>query len=568
MRWWLALAFAAVAALTALAVAEVFTQRAEDAFRSRAQELTAGAAVGAAEKIKAALGHGNQATVVAAEARQRNIALFLFDRQGGLVSAARSHGVDASAVPGASTAVRRGLAGHRYLDNLGHGQKIVVALPILGGRAVLVAEGSRPELAAELDIVRTEIVPAALIAIAVGAAVGLAVALLIALRLRRIAGAAHAIADGDFETRLEPRFDDELGDLARTVDRMRGRLSDSFSALQSERDRLGRLLERLHQGVVAVDSELNVTFANSAAAVMLAGHPLESGAPLPEPWPDLSLRSFAANLFADGNRSEETRFSPDTSRSYTIVGLAPAVGSQVAVLVLTDITERERRERAEREFITNAAHELRTPLTAITSAVDALESGAKIEAEQRDRFLAIIGRQSARLARLVRALLVLARAQTKQESLVLEPVELATLLRDVVASFDASGGSEIDVSCPADLAVLGHHDLIEQVVTNLVGNAVKHGNNGRIRISAHSAGRQAVDIEVIDAGPGIGREDQIRVFDRFWEGRDRDEDSFGLGLSIVREAVRALGGLVELTSEPGRGTTVRVRLAAVESGSA
>src|SRR5579859_5395237 len=96
MRWWLALAFAAVAALTALAVAEVFTQRAEDAFRSRAQELTAGAAVGAAEKIKAALGHGNQATVVAAEARQRNIALFLFDRQGGLVSAARSHGVDRS----------------------------------------------------------------------------------------------------------------------------------------------------------------------------------------------------------------------------------------------------------------------------------------------------------------------------------------------------------------------------------------------------------------------------------------------------------------------------------------
>jgi signal transduction histidine kinase len=109
------------------------------------------------------------------------------------------------------------------------------------------------------------------------------------LRLRRIAGAARAIADGRFEGTLKPGFRDELGDLAVTVETMRLRLRDSFAELEAERDRLRRLLERLHEGVVAVDQDLAVVFGNRVAATILGVESLEEGSTLPEPWSDHSL---------------------------------------------------------------------------------------------------------------------------------------------------------------------------------------------------------------------------------------------------------------------------------------
>jgi two-component system, OmpR family, sensor histidine kinase VicK len=566
MRWWLALAFAAVAALTAVAVAEVFTQRAESSFRSRAEELAAGSAVSAAEVIRPAIGTGTVRITADAQAHLRRISLFVFDSRHKLISAAESRGVQLVKVPSRATALNHALGGSRYVHTFDRGHTIVVGLPLKGGRAgALLAYATRPELAAELGIVRTEIVPSALIAVAVGAAVGILVALLIAKRLRRIAGAARAIAAGEFETELRPGFADELGDLERTVDRMRVRLRESFLALGGERDRLRRLLERLHDGVVAVDAELRVSFANQAAADILGSGGLPEGSTLPDPWPEISLEQVVDGLFLPGAAATEARVSAGEEHVYTVVGIPPPPGLPVAVLVFTDVTERERRERAEREFVANAAHELRTPLTAIAGAIEALEAGAKEEPGARDRFLAIVARQSGRLGRLVRALLVLARAQTQQEALRLEPVELAPMLEEAVQSLESRPEAPIELDCEAGLTVLGHRDLLEQIVSNLVGNAVRHAGTGTIAVGARTRGEGVAEIEVTDAGPGIDPLDQERVFDRFYRrGRDAGE-SFGLGLSIVREAVRALGGTVELDSEYGAGTTVRVVLPVTEA---
>jgi two-component system phosphate regulon sensor histidine kinase PhoR len=238
------------------------------------------------------------------------------------------------------------------------------------------------------------------------------------------------------------------------------------------------------------------------------------------------------------------------------------------VLVLTDVSERERRERAEREFVANAAHELRTPLTAITSAVEALQTGAKEQPEERDRFLGVIDRQVGRLGRLARALLLLARAQTRQEALRLEPVELRPILAEVAAALELPDGVSVEVDCPFGLSALAQRDLAEQIVSNLAANAAKHVEGGRIVLAARAAADGQVQLEVTDSGPGIAGGERERVFDRFYSGDRERGESFGLGLAIVREAVLALGGTVELESAPGAGTTVRVALASAAARAA
>ena len=560
IRWWLALCFAAVVSLTAVVVAEVFTARAESAFRHRAKELATGNAVAAATKITIARSPSELDGAVASAATQRRLALFVFDSHGRPLTPLRSRGIEFHTVPLRDEALDRALHGRRFVGSSRAGKIIIVGLPLRGevGDA-LVAVVFRPDLVAEIGILRSEIVKAALWAVLAGAAAGLVVALLIAARLRRISTAAAEIERGSFETELRPRFRDELGDLAATVDRMRERLRESFANLEAERDRLRVLLEQLQEGVIAVDPQLTVVFANAAAHELVSGQRLAEGEPLPDPTPQFRLRDLASRLFDRDAGVSQGRLSMG-DRTYAIAGIPAGRGAQIAVMVLADVTERERRERAEREFVANAAHELRTPIAAIASALEALEMGAKELPEDRDRFLAIARRQTNRLGRLVRALLALSRAQTRQEALRLDSIAVGPLLEEVAAALDTSEDVVVEVDCPAGLAVLAQRDLAAQVVANLAANSVKHTERGRITLSARTATEGAVAIEVTDTGKGISPEERERIFDRFYSGDGDQREGFGLGLAIVREAVRALGGVVEIESNQGTGTVARVIL--------
>jgi signal transduction histidine kinase/HAMP domain-containing protein len=563
MRWWLALAFALIAAITALAVAEVFSQRTEAAFRSRAEDLAVGKSVGAAAEITQSLRGGRLPPTVRQVAGRHGLALFVFDAEGRLLTAEQSHGVELGAVQQREEALTEALEGRRSITSFDDGRATLVALPLPTIDGAVLAYAERPDLAAGLGIARDKIVEAALWAVLVGAVAGLLVAALITARLRRIAAAAATIEGGSFERPLRPRFRDELGALAATIDRMRVRLRDSFARLESERDRLTRLLERLQDGVVTIDRRLQVEFAN-AAARRLTGASLDEGDPLPEPWQDVSLRRLVRPLFAPGAAVSEARVTAGEERTYAIVGIPAGGEAETAVLVLTDISERERRERAEREFVTNAAHELRTPLTAITGSVEMLEAGAKENPPERDRFLGHIARESARLGRLARALLTLAEAQTRLEPLRLAPVELRPLLEEVAESLRPRDSVEIIVDCPPELSALTEHDLAEQVVANLAANAVKHTVTGHVSLAAFPLADGSIALEVRDTGTGMRTGEQERIFDRFYRAGARDADGFGLGLAIVRDAARALGGTLAVRSEPGRGTTVRVVLPGVE----
>lgn len=230
-----------------------------------------------------------------------------------------------------------------------------------------------------------------------------------------------------------------------------------------------------------------------------------------------------------------------------------------------DVTERARREQAEREFVANAAHELLTPLAAMNAAIDVLQCGAKEIPAERDAFLDDLEREVDRLGRLAHALLVLARVQATAEPLRVQPVELCPLLHEVASSLRTGTEVQVDVVCGEGVAVLAERDLLERALTNVAENAAAHTARGCIVLAARPSGEGRVAIEVRDTGSGMPPDERERAFERFYRAGARGGEGFGLGLAIVREAVRVLNGTVEIDSEPGIGTAVRLTLAEASS---
>ena len=338
-----------------------------------------------------------------------------------------------------------------------------------------------------------------------------------------------------------------------------------YEAELEGRTRLSRLVERLHEGVVSVDRGGRVEFASSTAKHMLSSAALEEGRSVPEAWFGFPLRSLVTRLFEGDVRVVEAQVaSQDGERVFDVTGI-PAARTDAALLVITDVSEREQRRRAEREFIDNAAHELRTPLAAITSAIERLQSGARDVPEKRDRFLGHIQRESTRLNRLASSLLVLARAQTRDEEPRREEIRIAELIEDSVAGLELKHGVELVLDCPSDLVARSNRDLLEHALLNLASNAARHTGRGRICVRASAVCDGSTTIEISDTGSGIPRDELGRLFDRFYRGSgEKGRAGFGLGLPITKEAVEALGGRVEIDSVPGEGTTARIILPRVD----
>jgi two-component system sensor histidine kinase VicK len=559
MRFWLPLAFALIAAVTALIVSWVFSGRSEHALRASAEDLALASTLGARDNVAVARQRGNLAATLDAIATNRRVAIFVFNESGKLISSPHSWQIRLRYIVPRAEAVATAMSGSPYVNTIDNGRGTLVALPVPRVGGVVLTYSPRPELEGQLGIVHRQVVQAALFASLAGALAGLLVAMLIASRLRRIGHAADAIESGSFDTRLHPWLKDELGGLAETIDRMRGRLRESFGRLESERDRLRRLLGRLHDGVIAVDAGLKIDFSNAAARRLLRAS-VDEGDDLPDAWGEPVLRELAARLFEPGARAVQETFQTGGGRAYSVAGIPPRGRSKNAILVVTDVSVRERRERAEREFVTNAAHELRTPLATITGAIQVLQAGAKEDQEERDRFLDHIEREAARLGRLTHSLLVLARAQTREEAPNLAPIELQPLLEAIVEDVKPPPEVAVSVDCPPGLEVLAERDLVEQAVSNLTANALQNTERGRIEIAARQLPSGSVALEVTDTGSGIAAERQERIFDRFYRPDGRDPRRFGLGLAIVRQAVAALGGRIELESSVGTGTTVRITL--------
>ena len=346
-------------------------------------------------------------------------------------------------------------------------------------------------------------------------------------------GSLHwAITDVTWRTAMEQ-------ELRMLTSELETRVEERTREVEAERARLAAVIEQIPAGLTIVGPDGAVITANAVARRLL-GDRLE-------------------DAFEEGRTDLQSDDGRYVALDVSIAPIIDAEGKRVGeIRLFHDVSARDQQERAEREFVSNAAHQLQSPLAGILSAIEVLQAGAK-DGPDREVFLGHIERETNRLARLARALLTLARAQTGYEAPKDELVALEPLLSDIAGSLRTVNGVEVKVACPPTLAVVTNRELVEQAIVNVAENASKYTVQGQIRLEASWDG-DAAKIVVTDTGRGIDRKDTDRVLERFYRAAGNGADGFGLGFAIVRSAVSALDGDLELKSEPGVGTTVTIRL--------
>lgn len=337
----------------------------------------------------------------------------------------------------------------------------------------------------------------------------------------------------------------------------------------SSQDILQRLLEATRESVIVVDSARRVIAANRAAEFAFARHPgTMRSRRLSEVIRDLQLHeAFARALEERASAEVKMDFIGSSRRSYDIhVSPIELDGVPHAIGVFYDVTQVERLERVRQEFLSNISHELRTPLTSILAFVETLEDGAIDDKENNRRFLSVIRRNAERMHELIADILELSMIESGNVSIHTKPLRMANLVDEVLTSL-SSKASERDVSLlnrvPADLRAVADPMRLEQMLTNLVDNAIKFNRRGgNVTVSAE-ASVEKVSVRVADTGEGILPDHLPRVFERFYRadrGRTREVGGTGLGLAIVKHLARLHGGEVSVTSIPSQGTTFTIEL--------
>jgi two-component system phosphate regulon sensor histidine kinase PhoR len=248
-----------------------------------------------------------------------------------------------------------------------------------------------------------------------------------------------------------------------------------------------------------------------------------------------------------------------------LVHLAPLLRGEV-LLLLRDVTDSRRAEATRRDFVANASHELRTPVAAIRAAGETLLAGAVDDPAAARGFVEIVVRHAERLARLTEDLLDLSRIESRQSELALAPVRVAAVAAQAVELLQGAArgkGIALSAAVPDDAVVQADARALEQVLVNLVDNAVKFTEQGGVTISA-ARDEGGWVVSVADTGPGIERHHLPRIFERFYRvdpGRSREQGGTGLGLAIVKHLVQAMGGDVGVESGAG-GSRFWLRLVA------
>lgn len=256
--------------------------------------------------------------------------------------------------------------------------------------------------------------------------------------------------------------------------------------------------------------------------------------------------------------------TPSRPSSSSAEGGPPKVDRVRYLMILDNVTKLRRLEVVRRDFVANVSHELRTPLTSIRALAETLQQAPLQDRSMMDRYLAMIVTEAERLTRISDDLLVLSAAESKPP--VKSKFNLADMLISTVNRFQRQAGKAriaLNLDTPGELFVHANHDQIEQVIVNLIDNAIKYTHeNGIVRVTAE-AKNNSVYIHVSDTGIGIMQQDLSRIFERFYrvdKARSRETGGTGLGLSIVKHIVEAHDGSVTVQSEYNHGTTFTITL--------
>jgi len=386
--------------------------------------------------------------------------------------------------------------------------------------------------------------------------------------VRPLVQAARRMAAGDLETRVRPTGRDEFAGLGRVLDQLAESLSRTLGELRRERDLLGRVLDGMVEGVLVVDAQGRVALLNPVVRELWLLGADAVGQPVDRVLPQPGLLELLEKASRDGGAVSGELEVGGLKPRKLMARLLPLSGEPGARLcVFVDVTDLRRLEAMRRDFVANVSHELRTPVAAVRGAAETMRDAAARDPEAVPIFMDIIERNAERMHRLVEDLLDLSRIDAREYRLNPVPVTLSEAGEQALALFRERAGRKgitLRAELPPELRVLADPRALEQVLTNLLENAIKYCPDGAsVRVRGERANDGTVRVLVMDSGPGIEPRHLARLFERFYrvdEGRARDVGGTGLGLSIVKNLVEAMGGHVGVESRPGQGATFRFTL--------
>ncbi len=382
---------------------------------------------------------------------------------------------------------------------------------------------------------------------------------------------AENITSGDFDQVLEVKSEDEIGKLTRTFNYMTNQLKSMLHEISSEKNKFELILNYMTDGIIAFNRDGLIIHINSAAIRFMD---LQQT--------DLTFDGIMTKLELEYTLSEmlDKEFSTDAGRNVKIrerfykVNFAPFTDKENTaegiITVIQDITEAQKLDNMRKEFVANVSHELKTPLTSIKSYSETLLDGALEDLDTARNFLQVIYSESNRMDRLVKDLLLLSKHDSgiKLNLQVISPLELTqSITESMQMAADEKHQSITVVEREKAPEVLGDWDRLEQLLFNIVGNAIKYTPDyGSITVYVGRRDNHAC-ISVVDTGIGIPEKDLGRIFERFYrvdKARSRQMGGTGLGLSIAKEIAESHGGSIEAKSEPNKGTEITILLPAMK----
>jgi two-component system phosphate regulon sensor histidine kinase PhoR len=461
----------------------------------------------------------------------------------------------------------------RYSSTLGT-EMMYVALP-------LVAEDGSIAGVVRLAVPLTQIVFALrrfwllllgtmMVAILVSAIVAIKLAQGLAKPVEDMTRVAQLIAGGDLRQRVYTRARYEVGELAQALNKMAATIEAKVQETTLAKEKLEAVVANTVSGIILLDRELTVKIMNPIAEGLLG---VDSDQWLNQSYLKV-MRNYELNhLVEEANRKGEAISREITllhpRRRIVTVTAVPLAGNETGgiLLVLQDITQLRQLERMRSDFVANVSHELKTPVTAIRGFAETLVAGACLEPERAMEFSRIIYRESERMQRLVSELLDLARLESGEASLELVSVDIVSVIGGVIQTLgprvQRAGLTVATEGIGDPVWVRGDRDRLEQVLVNLLVNAINNTPaGGKITVMVGREGDE-VKVAVADTGRGIPPEELPRIFERFYrvdKARSRGAGGTGLGLAIVKHIVEAHGGRIRVVSELDQGSTFTVYL--------
>ena len=455
---------------------------------------------------------------------------------------------------------------------------LYVAVPLARADAVAVVRTATPldEIEPVVNQLRVLLGVAGLLGLAIAVFMSGLASYFLSRTLRSLVQHASAMAAGARRQRIAVATTDEIGGLAGSLNRMAEDLEHAVTTLATERDRFAAVLEGLADAILALDAEQRITLANRAALTLLD---------LPEPPLGRTLLETIRAPVLQDLVVQAQRGTPSTAEfdlpitrvaqaRRVLASATPQPGTGGSVVVLHDVTELRRLETMRRDLVANVSHELRTPVSVIRGNAETLLLTPLGDAAETREFLEALLRQADRLARIVADLLELAQIESDQYPLHLEPVLIAPAVQralEVVDQDRQAKGLSLDLAVAPDLSAQADANALDQIILNLLDNAVKYmltGGHLSIRGSVEAG---HVRIEVGDDGPGIAPQHRDRIFERFYRvdtGRSREQGGTGLGLAIVKHLALAMHGEVGVEAATPRGSIFWITLPLPAAGRA